>query len=102
MIDFLEHLFIVALISLSLGIWSPVRIARAGATMQGVPTQHALDETNRRHYDKKNESQNNPRADERQHFGERHPYLVWQHECLWQDETKKHEQRADRQGNMGH
>src|SRR6266566_2237328 len=53
-----EHFFVVAGVSLPLGIGLPVRIRRSRAPVQGVPTEQPLDQTNRRHDPKKDNRQN--------------------------------------------
>src|SRR5437867_12505982 len=70
--------------------------------MQRVPPEQTLDETNRRDNNKKNKGENDSRHDERKHFGQSHPCLVWQDERFWEKEPEKQQDAADRQRHLRH
>lgn len=87
-----EHFFVMPRIALPIRIRLPVRSASSPAPVKRVPTKQSFDNANGCHYEKENNTENQPRHDKGKRLCQLHPGLVWIDERSGQNQSQQNQQ----------
>ncbi len=88
------HFFVVARIALPFRIRFPVSNASSFAPAKRVPTKQSFHNSYGSHYEKENNTENEPRHDKGQHLGQLHPRSVWLDECFGKNQSQQNQRTA--------